>query len=189
MYTYKDIIKENHKNIRKKSNDVLLPLTCEDKKILNDMNTYLLNGYDEEKVKKYNIRPGVGLSAVQINVLKRMFVICVHDEENHLENFAVINPVIISHSEQLCYLFGGEGCLSVDRETKGIVHRYLRIKARYYEYNFLTEELTLKENYFTGYKAIIFQHELDHLNGILFIDHIDKLRPFTPKENAKAIII
>ena len=75
MIFYKDIIKEDHPNLRKMSKDVSLPLSEKDIETLELMNEYLVNSYDEEATAKYGIRPGVGLSAVQIDVLKRMFVI------------------------------------------------------------------------------------------------------------------
>ena len=189
MYNYNSIIKVDNEDIRKKSTELQLPLTSKDTEVLLLMNEYLKNGYDPKKAQELNIRPGVGLSAVQVDYLKRMFVIYVYDQKNELKNFGVINPKILSESEQMCYLFGGEGCLSVDREIKGLVHRHKRIKVKYLEYNFETKELKPTERYFSDYLAIIFQHECDHLNGVLFYDHIDFKDPFTPKGNAEAIFV
>jgi peptide deformylase len=187
MLTYKNIIKEDDDRLRQKSEPVLLPLSSEDIELLNKMNEYLVNGYDDEFVEKNDIRPGVGLSAVQIGVLKRVFVILAFDENSHLHHYGVINPKIISHSEETVYLPGGEGCLSVDRDIDGLVHRPKRIKAKVHLYDFKTqtvEETVLK---LENYMSIVFQHEYDHLNGILFIDRIDKFNPFYVPQNSSVI--
>ena len=178
MILYKDIIKEDHPDLRIPSKEVSLPLSDEDIKTLELMNEYLLNGYDEEKTKKYGIRPGVGLSAVQIDVLKRMFIIMAYDENGVFHHYAVINPKIISESIELTYLKSGEGCLSVDRQVDGLIFRPRRIKANVYLYDFLEKKTTYKQLKLKNYLAIIFQHEYDHLKGILFVDRINKENPF-----------
>ncbi|MDD5182554.1 MAG: peptide deformylase [Bacilli bacterium] len=178
MILYKDIIKEDHPDLRIPSKEVSLPLSDEDIKTLELMNEYLLNGYDEEKTKQYGIRPGVGLSAVQIDVLKRMFIIMAYDEKGVFHHYAVINPKIISESIELTYLKSGEGCLSVDRQVDGLIFRPRRIKANVYLYDFLEKKVTYKQLKLKDYLAIIFQHEYDHLKGILFVDRINKENPF-----------
>ncbi|HHU56075.1 MAG TPA: peptide deformylase [Acholeplasmataceae bacterium] len=187
MLTYKDIIKEDDPRLRLKSEPVNLPLSKEDIETLLLMNEYLLNGYDEEKAKQLNIRPGVGLSAVQIGILKQMFVICGYDENNNLHHYGVINPKIISHSEQLTFLESGEGCLSVDRETYGLVHRPMRITAKCTLFDFETFETKKTTLKLKGYMAIVFQHEYDHLHGILFFDHINKQNPFFVPSNSTPV--
>ena len=99
MLNYSCIIKEDHLDIRKLSENVNLPLSKEDEKTINEMHEYLVNGYDEEKAQKLNIRPGVGIAAPQIDVLKKMFVIIAYDEHDELHEYGVINPKIVSHSE------------------------------------------------------------------------------------------
>ncbi|MDY0023601.1 MAG: peptide deformylase, partial [Candidatus Izemoplasmatales bacterium] len=87
--------------------------------------------------------------------------------------YAVVNPKIISYSEKLTYLPGGEGCLSVDEEITGLVKRYQKIKARAILVDLETgnyEETVLK---LSGYPGIVFQHEYDHLMGVMFVDKID----------------
>lgn len=187
VLTYKDIIKEDNPNLRKKSKEVSLPLSEEDINTLLKMNEYLKNGYDEEKAEKYNIRPGVGLSAIQIDVLKRMFIIMGYDENNNFHHYGVINPKIISHSEQLTFLETGEGCLSIDRVTMGFVHRPKRITITCDLFDFKTYETKKTTLRIKDYLAVVFQHEYDHLNGILFIDHINKQNPFFIPENSKPI--
>ena len=136
----------------------------------------------EEEAEKYNLRPGMGLSAVQVGILKRIFVIVYEYEEGKFENYIFINPKITSNSEELVYVDGGEGCLSVNREIEGIVPRYARINVEYYDIDGNKQKMRLRDEL-----SIAFQHELDHLNGILFFDHIDKKNPYKNQNNMRAI--
>lgn len=188
MITYKDIIKEDNLNLRKKCESVKLPLSKEDEETLSAMNEYLEIGYDPEESVKYGIKPGVGLAAPQIDVLKNMFVICAYDEEDNLYHFGVINPKIISHSEELTYLPMGEGCLSVVEENKGLVHRHKRIKVKFDLYDFESKEITSVTAKFKNYIAIVFQHEYDHLFGKLYIDRINKDNPMYVPSNSSPIV-
>ncbi len=118
-------------------------------------------------------KEGVGLAAPQIGILKRMFVIAVpinEDKEDKIQYFkkAYINPAIIDKSNTEIYY--NEGCLSIP----GIYEDVLRpesINVSYFDsdFNYFEEELD-------GIVARVFQHELDHLNGVLFIDHINSLK-------------
>ena len=136
----------------------------------------------DEEAKKYNLRPGMGLSAIQVGINKRIFVIVLEVDEGEFENYIFINPKIISHSEEKIYVDGGEGCLSINRETKGIVPRYARLNAEYYDINGNKKKMRLREEL-----SIAFQHEYDHLDGILFIDKIDKDNPFKDADKMRAI--
>ena len=187
MLLYKDIIKEDNLDLRKRSVDVVLPLSEEDEKLMLDMNEYLVNGYDDEFVKTHDIRPGVGIAAPQVDVLKKMFVILAYDEEDNLHHYGVINPKIISQSVETCYLPGGEGCLSVDRVAKGLIHRSKKITAKCHLYNFETGDVTPSTLRLKNYIAIVFQHEYDHLFGTLFVDRINKENPFAVPANSSKI--
>ncbi|MDD3999876.1 MAG: peptide deformylase [Bacilli bacterium] len=188
MLTYKDIIKEDDPRLRERSIDVNLPLADEDLELLEAMNEYLENGYDEEKAEICNIRPGVGLSAVQIGVLKKLITILTINEKGQVFHYAFINPKIISESAETAYLPGGEGCLSIDREVAGLVHRSKRIKVRCHLYNFEDKSLNKTVISLENYLSIVFQHEYDHLNGILFIDRIDKFNPFYVPKTSSPIV-
>lgn len=187
MLNYNCIIKEDHSDIRKFSEDVKLPLSKEDEKTLLDMYEYLINGYDPKKAEKLNIRPGVGIAAPQIDVLKKMFIIVAYDEHDELHEYGVINPKIISHSEELTYLPGGEGCLSVDREVQGLIHRPKKITVEFDNYDFETGKISHIKLRLKGYISVVFQHENDHLYGKLFFDHINKDMPLYVPENSKPI--
>ncbi len=187
MLQYKNVIKEDNLNLRKHSENVTLPLSDEDKQLILDLNEYLENGYDEEKCKLYDIRPGVGIAAVQVDALKKIFVILAQDEDGIIHHYGVINPKIISHSEELTYLEQGEGCLSVDRSVDGLVHRPKRITVRCNLFNFETHETSETTLKLKGFIAVVFQHEYDHLFGRLFIDYINKENPFFIPKNSKPV--
>ena len=115
-----------------KSKEVTFPMAKEDLKNIDLMEEYLINSQIEETAEKYDLRPGMGLSAVQIGVLKR-YIVIVDDTEDGFETYVMINPKIISTSEEMIYVESGEGCLSVNRECEGIVPRYARVTVEVYD--------------------------------------------------------
>lgn len=175
MINKKNIIIDPHDTLRARAEEVKSPISNEDKETLKKLLEYVIMSQDDEMCEKYDLKPGIGLAAPQINVSKRMIAVHIPDEENpkNTVSYALYNPKIISHSAQKCYLSTGEGCLSVEEDIKGYVPRYSRIKVVGYNEN--DEKVTLN---LTDLPAICFQHEIDHLNGILFYDHINKENPF-----------
>lgn len=182
LITMENIITEGHPSLRANAKEIKLPATQEEKDILIKMMEFVKNSQDPVIAEKYGLRPGIGLAAPQINVLKRMIAIHVRDENDKLISFALFNPKIISHSIEKSYLTSGEGCLSVNREVPGYVPRYARIKVKATTVDGEEVNLRLK-----GLPAIVFQHEIDHLNGVMFYDHINKEDPFATPENAIGI--
>lgn len=183
MISRKNIIIDPHETLRLRCETVASPISAEDRKILKSLLEYVIASQDDELCEKYDLKPGIGLAAPQINIAKRMIAVHIPDEENpeNTVSYALYNPKIISHSAAKCYLSGGEGCLSVDKEIKGYVPRYSKIKV--VGYNEYDEKITLE---LTDLPAICFQHEIDHLNGVLFYDHINKDNPFdVPAEYEK----
>lgn len=169
MLTMKDVIREGHPTLLLKAKDVAIPLSNEDKETLRLMMEFLVNSQDPVIGPEYDLRPGVGIAAPQINISKRMIAIYTTDEKNEqLYKWVLVNPKIVSHSVKKIYLPGGEGCLSVDREVEGLVKRHKKIKVRAHLYDIETEELKLVEVKVSGFVSIVMQHEIDHLNGILF---------------------
>lgn len=110
---------------------------------------------------------GVGLAAPQIGVSQRVIVIDVAQKDERPELIACINPVIV-HSEGES--FEEEGCLSIPKYAAN-VHRHAEVVVKYLNLN--GEEITCKAD---GLLAIAFQHEIDHLDGILFVDHLSPLK-------------
>lgn len=176
------ILDEKDKLLRQVSKEVTFPLSKEDKQLINDALTYLEMSQIEEYNKKYDLRAGMGLAFVQLGVLKRIFVVVEEIDEGKFEKYVVINPKIKSMSEELIFVGEGEGCLSVNRETEGIVPRHARITVDAYDENGDLYTFRAREEL-----AIAFQHEIDHLDGILFVDKIDKKNPFKNKENMREI--
>lgn len=177
------IVKDNKPSLRQKCKEVT---EIDDKVIslVNSMHDYLVASQDEEVQKRYGIREGVGLAAPQIGENIRALVVYFVDvDENGKEvivDHRLINPKIILESVKEAYLSGGEGCLSVDRAHEGYVYRKYKIQVKAFN------ALTMKEEIITarGYEAVVLQHEIDHLDGILYYDRINKNDPFFKKIDA-----
>lgn len=117
--------------------------------------------------------PGIGLAAIQVGVPKRLLVIDLQEPEVEggepvRDPRVFINPEIVENSDrEVPYT---EGCLSIPDQYAD-VDRPDRIRARW-----LGEDGAPHEEEITGTLAVVLQHEMDHLNGILFIDHLSRLR-------------
>lgn len=109
---------------------------------------------------------GVGLAAPQIGLLKRLVVIDISKEKN--APIYLINPEIIWKSEEKQNEH--EGCLSIPNQYAS-VERHLAVTVRYTDKNRKQQELSAE-----GFLAIALQHEIDHLNGVLFIDYLSPLK-------------
>jgi peptide deformylase len=184
MLLMKDIIQDGHPLLRKRAVDVKIPLEKVDLDTIRSMMEFVKNSQDPDQIEKYKLRPSVGLAAPQIAISKKMFCVHTWDETgNNLASFAFVNPKIISFSEELTYLPGGEGCLSVDENTTGLVPRSKRIKLKAHLVDLETGVASPVLMKLSGYVGIVVQHEYDHLLGTLFID---KVKPSLP--NLKPII-
>ena len=179
---YDDIVKDTDAIVRTKSEPVTLPLGAEDEALLQDMLTYVRSSQDAEIAEKENLRPAVGIAAIQLGVPKRMLAVVVPNEEG-IDEYALVNPRIVSESVQRAYLKNGEGCLSVENEHEGNVPRAARITVRGYDL-LQKQEITIKAK---NYLAIVLQHEIDHFSGTLFYDRINKQDPW--REDPTAIVI
>ena len=122
---------------------------------------------------------GVGLAAPQIGINKRIFVMDCNDEQEKKEYVIAINPEIISFSEDLKTY--KEGCLSIPEITEEVV-RPEKVIVSY-------EDLSgkLKTEKLEGLWATCFQHELDHLNGKLFIDYLKPIKKTLIKNKIKKL--
>ncbi len=177
MLKMKDILDEKEKILHEVSEEVTFPLSEEDKKTIQDIIEMLTNSQIPELSEKYDLRPGMGLAAIQLGIKKRYFVVVHEYEEGKFDNYVLINPKIISESSEIIYVGEGEGCLSVNRDVPGIVPRHARVTLEAYDEEGNKIRVRGREEL-----AIAFQHEMDHLNGILFVDKIDKKNPFKNKD-------
>lgn len=178
----KDITRDGNPVLRKRAAKVNFPLSDKDRQLAHDMMEYLIISQDPEKCKQYGLRAGVGLAAPQVGVSEQMAAVLVpsDDPEDKTPIFkdVIINPVIVSESVQYGALTEGEGCLSVDKDIPGYVPRHDRITLEYRDVDGKQHKIRLKH-----YPAIVCQHEIDHLHGVLFYDHINKEHPFeAPKD-------
>ena len=126
------------------------------KQILSDMLETMYAGH------------GVGLAANQVGVLKRLVVIDCQTEDDQPDPIKMVNPKIIAHSENK--ILHNEGCLSVPREDAD-VERWETVTVEYLDENGIPQTREA-----TGLLSIAMQHEIDHLDGILFIDYLSKLK-------------
>ncbi len=155
----REIVVNGHPALRKKAKEVKR-ITPEIKALCADM------------LETMRAAPGVGLAANQVGVLQRVVVIEVPEEEDELlggKAFCLINPVIVSASGSQ---IGNEGCLSVPGYV-GEVERYDRVVVKALAENGKSVKISAK-----GFLARVLQHEIDHLDGILYIDKLtspDKL--------------
>jgi len=171
------IVKDTNKSLRERCKEVE-EITPEVISLVNDMAEYLKLSQDEKFRDKHQLREGVGLAAPQIGKNIRALVV-YYEEQNEdgttkVVDHRLINPRIISESVKQVYLSNGEGCLSVDLDHQGYVYRNYKILVKAYEVK-EDKEIVITAR---GYEAIVLQHEIDHLNGVLFYDHIDKKDPF-----------
>ena len=130
-----------------------------------------------EMVETMYAAPGVGLAANQIGISFQVAVIDIsRDKEREKENLVLVNPEIIAMEG---YQVGEEGCLSViDLSAK--VKRYRKISVRALDIEGKVNEFEAEDHF-----ARVIQHEVDHLNGLLFIDHISSLKRNLYKKRLK----
>ena len=153
--TQRKIIIEPDTILRKKS-ETLEKVDDELRSLLNDMLETMYSA------------PGIGLAAVQVGILKRLIVIDISKEKDKKDPLFLINPEIISKSKNTSIY--EEGCLSLPGHYAEI-ERPAECHIKYIDYNGKKKEI--KAN---GLLSTCIQHEVDHLNGTLFIDYLSKLK-------------
>lgn len=182
MFKKLDILDEKDKRLRKKSEEVSFPLSKEDKKLIQRAIDHLTYSQIEEYEKKYNLRPGMGLAFPQIGFNKRIIIIVHEVDDGIFDNYVFINPKIVSESTEMIAAEVGEGCLSVNRDVEGHVPRHARVTVEGFDEAGNKIRVRAREEL-----AIAFQHEIDHLNGILFFDRINKDKPFFTEDEMRLI--
>lgn len=173
MFKKLNILDEKDKTLRMISKDATFPLTDQDRDLIKRSIQELTYSQIEKYEKKYNLRPGMGLAFPQLGLLKRIIVIVHEYEKGKFKEYVVVNPVIISNSTEMIAADAGEGCLSVNREVEGHIPRYARVTVKGFDMDGNPIKVRAREDL-----SIAFQHEIDHLNGVLFYDHINKQKPF-----------
>ena len=143
------------------------PILRKKSKVLEKVDDNLRKLLDEMLQTMY-AAPGIGLAAVQVGILKRLIVIDISKEKDKKNPLFLINPEIIKKSKTTSVY--EEGCLSLPGHFAEI-ERPAECYVKYIDYNGKKRELTAK-----GLLSTCIQHELDHLDGILFIDYLSKLK-------------
>ncbi len=151
----RNIVIEPDPILRKKS-DYLEKVDDELRRLMDDM------------LETMYAAPGIGLAAVQIGILKRLIVIDITKNDEKKDPLFLINPEIISKSSNTSTY--EEGCLSLPGHFAEI-ERPAECQVSYMDYNGKKKEMTAK-----GLLSTCIQHEVDHLNGVLFIDYLSKLK-------------
>lgn len=182
MFKKVNILDEKDKSLRKKSVPFTEPVTKEERELVERMIKHLTYSQIEEYEKKYDLRPGMGLAFPQVGINKRLIVIVNEYQKGKFDNYIVVNPKIISHSEEMIAADAGEGCLSVNREVDGHVPRYARVTISGLDLDGNYIKIRAREDL-----SIAFQHEIDHLDGILFYDRINKKKPFYSEDEMRLI--
>ncbi len=127
-----------------------------------------LRGLLDDMLETMYAAPGIGLAAVQVGILKRLIVIDISKDKEKKKPLFLINPEIISLSNQKSVY--EEGCLSLPGHFAEI-ERPAECRIKFIDYD--GKEKELKAN---GLLSTCIQHEVDHLNGVLFIDYLSKLK-------------
>lgn len=182
MFKKLDILDEKDKRLRKKSIEVTFPLSKDDKKLIQRAVDHLTYSQIEEYEKKYDLRPGMGLAFPQLGFNKRIIIIVHEVEDGIFDNYVFINPKIVTESAEMIAAEAGEGCLSVNREVEGHVPRHARVTVEGYDEDGNKIKVRAREEL-----SLAFQHEIDHLDGILFFDRIDKKKPFFSEDEMRLI--
>ena len=142
------------------------PILRETAKLVTEITDGVCQLLDDMAATMYDA-PGIGLAAPQVNISQRVIVMdCGKDDAPKL--FKMINPEIIRESDTRAIL--EEGCLSIPDQTAD-VERPAEVEVRY-----LDEAGEMQSLSANGLLAACVQHEIDHLNGVLFIDHISRLK-------------
>ena len=122
----------------------------------------------DDMIEPMHEAPGIGLAAPQIGILRRLIVMDCTAKEEEAAPMALINPAVTWMSEEMNTY--EEGCLSIPQQY-GDVTRPARVKVAY-----LDMDGDRQEQEFDGLWATCVQHEIDHLNGKLFIDYLSKIK-------------
>lgn len=185
LFLSKDLVKDTNKILFEKSKDVKFPLSKLNIEIINKMISHVRISQSEMENCEYKLRPAVGIAAIQVGFLLNMFFIKVPSKENPKVDveYALINPKMLFKSKDKSAIKYGEGCLSVDNDHEGLVKRSSKVTIKAYDY-LQKKTITIKADH---YLAIVLQHEMDHLQGKLYYQHINKKFPWDEEKELSII--
>ena len=152
----------------------LIPIICIPDPVLREVASPVAEVTDgvrrllDDMVETMYDAPGIGLAAPQVNVSERLIVMDCAKDDTSPEIWKMINPEIISRSEETTKM--EEGCLSIPGYN-GDVTRPAEVEVRYMDIDGTAQQMTA-----TGLLAACVQHEIDHLDGVLFIDYLSRLK-------------
>ncbi len=151
---------------------------------IKDIKTKKFQNFCDDLIKTCDLNDGVGIASPQVEQGKRVFILWSRNTKKkknvpELGPFVIINPKIISTSKKILKAY--EGCLSIPG-IRGIVPRYESVKVE-----FINREGKRVKTEFKKFPARIFQHEFDHLNGIVFLDRVDSKSLITENEYKKIL--
>lgn len=135
------------------------PVAAVDKRVATLMRDMLETMYEAN---------GIGLAAPQVGVSERIIVVDVHEKDEPNQPFLMANPEVVWESQDLHAY--EEGCLSVPEHYAEVV-RPASVTVRYLDENGAAKEIRAEDTL-----AVCLQHEIDHLNGVLFVDHLSSLK-------------
>lgn len=174
-----------------------LPLNADHAVLVAKMQAYVDATYRGD-AKKLKLKKGIAVAAPQMGVSVR--IVYIHFNENTAQpsadanrpvpprfvehKYLLANPKILSESVDYVYLANGEGCLSIEKKYPGYVFRKRKVVVEAVD---LLDNNTTKQIVMHNFLSLCFQHELDHLNGILYYDRISRTNPFELKPNATKI--
>lgn len=147
--------------------DEVLKQKCEKVSVVDDDMRRLL----DDMLETMYVDKGCGLAAPQVGITKRIIVVDPNPSDDDLsarKPMYLVNPEIIWRSEETVMFC--EGCLSLP-DQRADVERFEKVRVRYLDYNGKEQEIFADD-----LLAIILQHEIDHLDGILYIDHLSRLK-------------
>jgi peptide deformylase len=150
----KEVIRMGHPTLREVAQKVSL----------EEINTPEFKSLIQDMFETMDEQDGIGIAAPQINVKKQVAIVGIINEGDEIDAMVVINPVITPLTEDLSGNW--EGCLSVPG-LRGYVERPDHIKVQFLDLEGVEHNME-----FTGFPAIVFQHECDHLEGKLYVDRI-----------------
>lgn len=171
------LVFDNNPIMKQEIKEINFPLSNDDKEVISKMISYIDASYDGT-YKKFNIRPGIGIAAIQLGYPKQ--IIYIHLDENDIEHkYLLANPKIVKQSVNKAFLPSGEGCLSVNKDIKGLSIRHEIVVVEAIDL-FKNEKITIRA---TGLLSMCLQHEIDHNNNKFYYDRINRDNPFYKDPN------